>query len=219
MRKTAVYAALVAGIIAAFLLAGNYVLNLAARFFPPNQPASSATTNLEPYLRVAGIGLTLLVSLMTACITIVNTLVQISLNREVERLKSLLAHQYDSYKELNGAAIGLFDTLSRLQNNTYSVHDGESADQKMTQASGTLFFTPGQYRVAWLGFQTEARRAKEAANHLVEALSQGQAWNLNIIDKQGRVTTHRFEQQSQLWELFQPKVYSALEKLAERTPH
>jgi hypothetical protein len=221
MYKTIIPLSIVIVIPAAFLFGGYYGLQHLATLFPPSGSAPTTPANLESYLKLAGIGLTLLASVMTAFIALVNVVMQVLMSREVEKLKPLLTLQYAAYKELNGAAIAIFDILSRLQNNAYEPNLGDTADQKMTEASGCLFFMPDYYKERWIYFQYQSRFVKEHANKLVEVLSQGKKfYNLAIEDASGKSTDEiTVNNQKELWIKLHPKLFATLEELRKQTPH
>jgi hypothetical protein len=221
VRKTHIFVAVILGIVLLFIAGGFYVLRVTANLYPPLSPAADKPTNVESFVKVAGIGLTLLAAIMTALVTLLNSYMQAALSRELEGIKPLLTLQFGAYKELNAAAVGLFDTLSRLQNGQYAKSLGAAADQKMTEASPHVLFTPKPYRDSWVMFQWEARRAKEAADSLIDALGNGQpGWALEIRDDNGNVVyTKTFTTQSEMWGEFHARINSALENIADHTPH
>jgi hypothetical protein len=176
--------------------------------------------NVEAYLRISGTWLTALTAVMAALMSLVNVLIQVSMSRNIESLKPLLSMQYTAYKDLNGSAIAMFDALSRLQNNAYDSDLAQLADQEMTKASGTIFFVPNDYREAWLNFQYWARLAKENANELMTSLAAGKtSYTLRIRPEDNILREIGVGEQKALWLELQPSVFSALETLANKTPH
>lgn len=222
MRKANIIIAvtLICAVVLLFV-AGVYWLRTVSSLFPPNAPAPKEPTNLESYLKVASIGLTLLVSVITAMIALVNVIIQVTMAREIEKLKPLLTLQYSAYKELNGAALGLFDALSRLQNETYQKDLAMICDQKMTEASGTLLFMPTEYMETWIAFQARARYSKEHADACIDALSRGEEYKLVVMDDDGTVS-HEYlnlKTQASVWMLLQPKLFDCYQRLRKVTPH
>lgn len=224
MSKAAIIIAIiiVIVIIACFGFAGYAIYKIGV-FFPPNQVGSSTQTslpNLESYLRLVGIVIVFITALITASVTLLNVVITLSTNREIEKLKPFFTLQYAAYKELNSAAIGIIDQLSRLQNNQYDSTSTNSADQEMTKASGTIFFMPDEYRKQWLLLQTIIRFAKETADKAVQEFGQNNSYLLEIKDEKGNIIyTKTINNQLELWSELQPKIFAGLEQLRKLTPN
>jgi hypothetical protein len=157
-----------------FLLLGGLVVYIATRFF--RDPFGS---NLEDFVKLAGVGVTLVAALITGAISAINMFVQLRTAKELELLKPLLALEYPAFVGLNNAALLYYDTFNRLNSGNYDPNLAETAGVEMKKSNGVLWFMSDEYQTAWYTYWTQARNMKEAlSNELKDAsFNQKEYWS------------------------------------------
>lgn len=134
----------------------------------------------EEFLKLAGIGLTLVSAVMAGLITLINTNIQIHTTQNIEQIKPLLALEFPAYRDLNGAALGYHDVLSRLATGNFDLGLVTEAEKEMKKCYGSLYFLPDEFQDAWWAFWTQARNMKEFADKSIAtnpAFDQKAYWN------------------------------------------
>lgn len=194
-----------------------------ATFSPLSSLVGGKNLDLDSAVKIGGIVLTFLASLLTACLTVVNVFVQSRLARDLEHLKPLLTEQFHAYSDLNQAAWTLYEALSKMQSGNYDSTEGLGADRKIAESEGKSFFLGHEYLQAWKKFAYWGNFARESADALLQAISTNQLPYKYKIPKRGwrywKGVPATANSQQELWEKLQASVYTALEDLRKQTPH
>ena len=128
----------------------------------------------DSFAKVAGLGITLLTSFLTAAISLIVfwrqsiaseqiELIKGDLSSQLEILKTRLSSTVRALDAMNGAAVFYYYTLAKLETGVLDPTDAETAERKMVEASTYQYTIDEQYLHLWKAFWQEARFIKELA--------------------------------------------------------
>jgi uncharacterized membrane protein len=166
----------------AWLVLGVIVFLLGDKIIPLGNPTKPEY--VANYIKVAGIGMTLI----TAIATVVIPLLLVG-GQEAEKQKAIA--RVEAYSRLYAAMRRYYRALSELERNSWRPASSEAAETGMRAAEGAMAFLADEPHATWETFWQAARTATENAAGLANPSQQNALWRTTARELAGLMKTFK----------------------------